>query len=65
MFCKHDWKVISEQVVVSEGIKHQETYHGTAVQVSKESFPYHKEKHIVILQCKTCGKIKDIENGYY
>jgi hypothetical protein len=60
MFCKHDWSVLSESVTES---KYEVTIRSTkGFATGKTNIPWQlcdaSRKHIVIVCCKKCGKLK-------
>jgi len=58
MFCKHKWELVSETTTKSK-FKHAMEQ---VVGMSKGRFPWQlcdaSRKHIQIIACKTCGKLK-------
>lgn len=60
MFCKHDWKVIHNELIDSPLDRMSEM--GSKIRM--ESMPYNLpfKTKIIILQCRLCGKLdKTIE----
>ena len=61
IFCKHDWKLISETVTVSKFQLSMEASESTGL-VGKIKIPHQlccaDRKHIQIVSCDKCGKLK-------
>jgi len=54
MFCKHDWSVLSETMTKS-AFEHAKEI---GLTVTKGSLFGLERKHIQIIACKKCGKLK-------
>jgi len=57
MFCKHEWNTVAEQVLQSAFEQM-----GAVTEVKRVCSWVFEKKHIVILNCNKCGKIKEIVN---
>ena len=56
MFCKHDWKVLSETTTESK-IEHVKNVGGVVAE-GNIAFGFFIRKHIQVFKCDRCGKLK-------
>lgn len=54
MFCKHDWKILSEVTTESR----LETLSKLGIKINEAPWSAMKKKFIQIVACSKCGKLK-------
>lgn len=58
MFCKHDWKVLSETTTESKLSHIINVLEKNALRTFRYTPSDVERKHIVIVSCSKCGKLK-------